>query len=108
MQGVNLSGGQKQRISLARAVYADADIYLLDDVLSFVDPRVSKHLFKTLIGPKSLLRNKVGAILTSSGKKVYFADNWMLWLCFLCRQPENQHWKTSAGKLNEQPENLLP
>lgn len=37
-RGVNISGGQKARISLARAVYSEADVYLLDDPLSAVDP----------------------------------------------------------------------
>lgn len=38
-------GGQRARVALARAVYADADLYVLDDVLSAVDAEVSKHLF---------------------------------------------------------------
>ena len=37
-QGVNISGGQRARIALARALYSDADILLLDDPLSAVDP----------------------------------------------------------------------
>ena len=39
-RGINLSGGQKQRISIARAVYADADVYLFDDPLSALDSKV--------------------------------------------------------------------
>ena len=58
-QGINLSGGQKQRISLARAVYSDADVYLMDDPLSAVDSHVGKHIFEQVIGPQGLLRQKV-------------------------------------------------
>lgn len=44
-RGVNLSGGQKQRIQLARALYQDADIYLLDDPFSAVDAHTATSLF---------------------------------------------------------------
>ena len=44
-KGINLSGGQKQRIALARAVYADADLYIMDDPLSAVDVHVGRHIF---------------------------------------------------------------
>ena len=50
-KGINLSGGQKQRVSLARACYSNADIYLFDDPLSAVDPKVGKHIFDNVIGP---------------------------------------------------------
>ena len=66
MQGINLSGGQKQRVSLARAVYRDADIYLLDDPLSAVDSRVGKHIYEKVI--KGLLKNKVIFIIFQSGQ----------------------------------------
>uniref|UniRef100_A0A670Z4Z4 Multidrug resistance-associated protein 1 n=1 Tax=Pseudonaja textilis TaxID=8673 RepID=A0A670Z4Z4_PSETE len=63
-KGVNLSGGQKQRVSLARAVYADTDIYLLDDPLSAVDAHVGKHIFDKVIGPKGLLKHKTRILVT--------------------------------------------
>lgn len=44
-RGINMSGGQKQRIQLARAVYNDADIYLLDDPFSAVDAHTAANLF---------------------------------------------------------------
>lgn len=59
LKGINVSGGQKQRVSLARAVYNDADIYLLDDPLSAVDSHVGKHIFERVIGDRGLLANKV-------------------------------------------------
>ena len=48
-RGVSLSGGQRVRVSLARALYSDADIYLLDDPLSAVDAKVGKYLFESCI-----------------------------------------------------------
>ena len=46
-------------MSLARSVYFDADIYLLDDPLSAVDSHVGKHIFDHVIGPQGLLKEKV-------------------------------------------------
>lgn len=55
-----MSGGQKQRINLARAVYFNSNIYLLDDPLSAVDAQVGRHIFDYVIGPKGCLKKKVG------------------------------------------------
>lgn len=44
-RGINMSGGQKQRIQLARAVYNDADVYMLDDPFSAVDAQTAATLF---------------------------------------------------------------
>lgn len=48
-RGINLSGGQKQRVQLARAVYQDCDIYLLDDIFSAVDAHTGSEIFKVTL-----------------------------------------------------------
>lgn len=65
-KGVSLSGGQKARICLARAVYARADIYLLDDPLSAVDAHVGRHIFDHVIGPHGMLKNKARILCTNA------------------------------------------
>ncbi|XP_066498772.1 multidrug resistance-associated protein 1 [Hoplias malabaricus] len=63
-KGVNLSGGQKQRVSLARSVYCDCAVYLLDDPLSAVDAHVGKHIFEKVIGPQGVLQGRTRVLVT--------------------------------------------
>jgi ABC-type multidrug transport system fused ATPase/permease subunit len=58
-KGINLSGGQKQRVSLARCLYSQADLFLLDDSLSAVDAHVAQHIFEHTFGPHGMLKDKV-------------------------------------------------
>ena len=60
-RGISL-GGQKARVNWARALYIDADIYLLDDSLSAVDAQVGRHLFDRAIS--SFLNGKIRVLVT--------------------------------------------
>lgn len=62
-RGVNISGGQKQRVSIARAVYAGADVYLFDDPLSALDAHVARQVFDSCL--KDELRNKTRVLVTN-------------------------------------------
>ncbi|XP_053306512.1 ATP-binding cassette sub-family C member 2 [Spea bombifrons] len=73
-KGINLSGGQKQRVSLARAVYNNADVYILDDPLSAVDAHVGKHIFEKVVGPNGLLKNKTRILVTHGVSFLRFTD----------------------------------
>ncbi|KAH9852113.1 metal resistance protein YCF1 [Lenzites betulinus] len=65
-KGITLSGGQRARVALARAVYARADIVILDDVLAALDSHVAKHVFDNVIGPNGLLATKARIVVTNS------------------------------------------
>ncbi|XP_034411084.1 multidrug resistance-associated protein 4-like isoform X1 [Cyclopterus lumpus] len=71
-RGATLSGGQKARVNLARAVYQDADIYLLDDPLSAVDAEVGRHLFEKCIC--GFLKNKLRILVTHQLQYLQSAD----------------------------------
>uniref|UniRef100_F1KXR5 Multidrug resistance-associated protein 1 n=1 Tax=Ascaris suum TaxID=6253 RepID=F1KXR5_ASCSU len=73
-KGVNLSGGQKARVSLARAIYQDCDVYLLDDPLSSVDTHVGREIFNNVIGPKGLLGAKTRLLVTHGLQYLKDAD----------------------------------
>ncbi|KAK2866207.1 hypothetical protein Q7C36_002263 [Tachysurus vachellii] len=77
-KGINLSGGQRQRVSLARALYSEADVYLLDDPLSAVDAHVGKHIFDNVIGPEGALRQKTRILVTHSISFLPQVDNIMV------------------------------
>ena len=71
-RGVTLSGGQKQRISIARALYAESDVYLFDDPLSAVDNHVGAALFKDVI--RGSLKNKTRVLVTNALQYLPQAD----------------------------------
>lgn len=74
-KGISLSGGQKARLALARAVYARADVYLLDDPLSAVDEHVGRHLIDNVLGPNGLLKSKCKILATNAIHVLSIADN---------------------------------
>ncbi|KAI1485090.1 P-loop containing nucleoside triphosphate hydrolase protein [Biscogniauxia mediterranea] len=73
-RGISLSGGQKARVALARAVYARADIYLLDDCLSAVDSHVGRHIIENVLGPNGLLASKCRILATNAISVLTDAD----------------------------------
>lgn len=68
-RGVTLSGGQKSRVNLARSLYSDFDILLLDDPLSAVDSQVANQIFNSCIKP-----------LVNQGKTVILATHQLQFL----------------------------
>ncbi|XP_072433976.1 ATP-binding cassette sub-family C member 4 isoform X3 [Chiloscyllium punctatum] len=97
-RGVTLSGGQKARINLARSVYQDADIYLLDDPLSAVDAEVGRHLFEQCI--TGVLKNKPRILVTHQLQYLSAADQILILReeeSVVSATPEESHSEGSVG-----------
>lgn len=75
-RGYQLSGGQKARLSLARAIYRESQIYLLDDPLSAVDAKVANHIFNKCI--RQFLKDKTVILVTHQLQFLPWADRIVL------------------------------
>ncbi|KAJ6486599.1 P-loop containing nucleoside triphosphate hydrolase protein [Mycena vulgaris] len=73
-KGATLSGGQRQRLAIARAVYARADLVLLDDVFSALDGETEAHVFTSLFGPDGMLKGKTTVLVTHGVHHLPSAD----------------------------------
>ncbi|KAF2742355.1 P-loop containing nucleoside triphosphate hydrolase protein [Sporormia fimetaria CBS 119925] len=76
-KGIALSGGQSQRLALARAVYAQKDILVLDDCLSGLDSQTENRIWHSLFGRDGLLRRCRTTVLiaSSSAKRLPYCDH---------------------------------
>ena len=68
----NVSGGQKARISLARCLYKDADLYLIDDPFASIDNKVGNKIFKDVFC--NYLKDKARILVTSEFKNLSYVD----------------------------------
>ncbi|XP_053572660.1 cystic fibrosis transmembrane conductance regulator [Bombina bombina] len=95
--GITLSGGQRARISLARAVYKDADLYLLDAPFSYLDLFTEKEIFESCVC--KLMANKTRILVTSKLEQLKKADKILILhegSCYFCG--------TFAELQNQRPE----
>ena len=74
-RGINLSGGQKSRVALARAVFQQADLYIVDDPFSALDKDVGAHVFQRVFGPNGLLSGTTRVIALNSTHFLPFFDS---------------------------------
>ncbi|KAJ2219898.1 Canalicular multispecific organic anion transporter 1 [Coemansia sp. RSA 520] len=73
-RGINISGGQRARLALARTLYSQADIYVLDDPLSAVDAHVRRHIMENVILDTGMLAGKTRIIASNTDHIAPFAN----------------------------------
>lgn len=71
-RGINLSGGQKVRVAIARAIYSNHDVMLLDDPLSAVDAHVGKDIFQQCF--TGFLKGKTRVLVTNNQQFLPYVD----------------------------------
>ncbi|XVF24656.1 hypothetical protein REPUB_Repub13aG0145900 [Reevesia pubescens] len=92
-KGTNLSGGQRARLALARAIYQDSDVYMLDDILSAVDVHVGKWiLHNAILGP--LMEHKTRVLCTHNVQAISSAD------IIVVMERGHVKWVGSSGDLS--------
>ncbi|XP_077981900.1 ATP-binding cassette sub-family C member 8-like [Glandiceps talaboti] len=77
-RGINLSGGQKQRVSIARAIYSDTDIVLMDDPLSALDVHVGAHVMEHGIMDLLLREDRTVILVTHQMQNLHYANQVIL------------------------------
>lgn len=88
-RGLNMSGGQKQRIQLARAVYSDADIYILDDPFSAVDAHTAATLFNVRLTVKTCYHACENLPIKET--TAFYCLDIIAGLCYDCSEEQNSY-----------------
>ena len=70
--GKLLSGGQKSRICLARVIYSDSDVYLLDDPFASVDSKIAENIMNKCI--KGYIKDKIRVVVVNDAESLHFYD----------------------------------
>ena len=110
-RGINLSGGQKARVSIARALYSDSDIYLLDDPISALDAHVGRNIINNVLC--DYLKNKTRILVTHAiqycdraDRIVYMKDGKIEWKGDFQSLEEQEFYKNIVIKKKEEEDNL--
>ena len=93
-KGINLSGGQKARVSIARALYSDSDIYLLDDPISALDAHVGRNIMNNCIC--DYLKDKTRILVTHAIQYCNRADR------IIYMKDGRIHWEGDFKELEKQ------